>query len=103
MPFITNRQDFSKVNFLASENFQSFSVVVDSSFPGAVDGVVKAGTIFPANDATAEGILLHDVNIKNGENVGALIVGGYIIPERLPVAPDAAAITALTDIKFFRI
>lgn len=101
MPFVTNIKDHSNVNFLASENFQSFSVVVDEAFPGAVDGVVKAGTIFPANDATAQGVLLHDVDVANGDNVGSLIVEGYILGQRLPVAPASAAVTALKGIKFF--
>ena len=101
MPFITEKENKSQINFLASENFQSFSVVVDESFPGAVDGVVKAGTIFPANDATAQGVLLHDVDLTKGDNVGSLIVEGYILGQRLPVVPTTAAVTALKGIKFF--
>ena len=100
MPYIGATQDFSRVNFLASEKFQSFTTLVPANSPLAVDGVIKAGTIFPANGATAVGILLHDVDLKNGDNVGALIVAGYVLEDRLPVVVDAAAKTALKDIRF---
>jgi hypothetical protein len=43
---------------------------------------------------------LSDVDVTEGSQPGALIVEGYIIPERLPVAPAALAITALKEIKF---
>ena len=62
---------------------------------------VKAGTIIPANNATAKGILVNDVYVGEGEQPGALIVEGYILKDRLPKAPTAEAITALKEIKFY--
>ena len=100
MPYIGQNVNFKRVNFLASENFQAFTTHVPSNSPLAVNGVIKAGTVFPANDTTAKGILLHDVNLKNGDNVASLIVEGYILETRLPVTVDAAAKTALKDIRF---
>lgn len=101
MPFINNsRADFSRVNFLASEKFQAFTTHVPAASPLAVNGVIKAGTVFPSNDASAQGILLHDVDLRNGDNVASLIVEGYVLEARLPVVVDAAAKTALKDIRF---
>lgn len=65
---------------------------------GVQDGKYKiaaAGTVFPANDATAEGILFEDVNVTNGDKVGSIITSGHVLSEYLPVSPSAEAKTAL--------
>ncbi len=49
--------------------------------------IVPAGTIYPANDATAQGILYDDVDVTDGDHEGSLIVAGRIIKENLPVEP----------------
>lgn len=63
----------------------------------ATNGVIPAGTILPANDATAEGVLLHDVNLNENPN-GALVIFGFIKKDALPVAP--AATVDIPMIKF---
>ncbi|EPD52765.1 hypothetical protein HMPREF1210_01145 [Paenisporosarcina sp. HGH0030] len=97
------KETVTQVNFLASANFQSFTTQVEQAGV-ATDAngrkIVKAGTILPLNDATAKGILLTDVDVTTGPQPGALIVEGYILELRLPVAPAAAAKTALTKITF---
>ena len=50
------------------------------------DGVVPAGTIVPANDATAIGVLLYDVAKDNNPN-GTIVIHGFIKKSALPVAP----------------
>lgn len=69
----------------------SEGVAVDS------DGlkIVKAGTVWPANDATAKGILFEDVDVTNGAHAGSLIIAGRVFGNRLHTAPDALAITSL--------
>lgn len=62
--------------------------------------VLKAGTVFPANDTTAEGIVLDDVDLTNGDQPVGVMVEGYVYESRLPQAVDAAAKTAMTEIKF---
>lgn len=65
---------------------------------GAVDGarkIVKAGTIFPANNGTAEGIVFHDVDVTAGDAPGAVMVAGRVLNARLPVKPIAAATVAM--------
>lgn len=56
-------------------------------------GVVK-------NDATVVGILAEEVDVTNGPKPGALIVEGYVLKDRLPVAPETLAEKALTKITF---
>lgn len=57
--------------------------------------VVLAGTVFPSNDANAEGIVFQDVDVTDGPCEGSVIVAGRIYKNRLPVAPAAVAITAM--------
>ena len=46
--------------------------------------LLKAGTVFPANDETAIGLVFNDVDVTNGDAPGAVLVEGWIIEERLP-------------------
>jgi hypothetical protein len=52
----------------------------------ATDGVITAGTIIPANDATAKGVLLNDVVLGENPN-GTIVVHGFIKKSKLPAAP----------------
>lgn len=65
----------------------------------AKDGVIPAGTIIPANGATAEGVLLSDVYLSDNPN-GTIVTHGTIRKDKLPAEPDATAITALKLIQF---
>lgn len=65
----------------------------------ATDGVIPAGTVIPANGATAFGVLLHDVELSENPN-GTVVVDGFIRANKMPTAPAAAAITALKKITF---
>lgn len=103
MPYVKSVSNYNRTNFLASSDVQAFSTVVsDAGVTAGTDGkkIVKAGTILPANDATAKGILYHDVDVTNGPQPGSLIVEGYVLEARLHTAPAATAKTALTKITF---
>lgn len=63
--------------------------------------IIKAGTIYPSNDASALGIVFNDLDVTEGDQNGAIIVFGFVKTSALPVAPTAAAKTALNMIKFF--
>lgn len=65
----------------------------------ATNGVIPAGTVIPANGATAFGILLHDVTLADNPN-GTVVVDGFIRANKMPTAPAAAAISALKKITF---
>lgn len=97
------KESVEQINFLASSKFVAFTTQVEATGVAAnANGrkIVPAGTILPANDATAKGILMHDTDVTEGPQAGSLIVEAYVISERLPIAPVALAITALTEIKF---
>lgn len=103
MPYVKPISNYERINFLASSKFQAFTYLVsDTGVTPGVDGkkVVPAGTILPANDDTAKGILLSDIDVTYGPQPGSLIEEAYILEDRLPVAPTADAKTALKEIKF---
>jgi len=103
MPYVKGVTNYNRINFLASSKVQAFTTLVsDSGITADANGkkIVKAGTILPANDATAKGILYNDVDVTNGPQPGSLIVEAYILESRLHTAPSAEAKTALKEIKF---
>lgn len=76
-----------------------------SAAPGLatlVDGryVVKAGTIYPANNSTAIGVVLNDYDVTDGDAMMAVVIHGFIKTAALPAVPSADAISALKQITF---
>lgn len=61
---------------------------------------VAMGTIYPANGATAIGILYEDVDVTSGDMPGSVVTAGTVYLDRLPVAPASAAKTALEGLGF---
>lgn len=61
---------------------------------------VPMGTIFPANGATAIGIVYEDVDVTNGDMPGSVVTRGTVYLDRLPTAPADAAKTALEALGF---
>ena len=57
-----------------------------SAVAANADGIIPAGTLIPANDATAKGVLLHDVKKAENPN-GTIVVHGFIKKAKLPAAP----------------
>ena len=68
-----------------------------SSLTADSNGVVKAGTIVPANDATAIGVLLHDVKKDENPN-GTVVIHGFIKKSALPAAP--ASTVKIAQVQF---
>lgn len=64
--------------------------------------VVKAGTIYPKNDATAVGVVLNDYDVTDGDQMMAVVVHGFIKAAALPVQPAEAAATAMKQIAFIK-
>ncbi len=90
------------INFLASDKYVAFTYTVPKNKGEILNGrkIVKAGTILPANDATAKGILLYDVDVTAGDALGSVLEDGFVLESRLPVAPETTAKTALKRITF---
>ena len=61
------------------------------------DGIIPAGTMIPANDATAIGVLLYDVKKDENPN-GSVVIHGFIKKAKLPAVPAEGV--SLPQIKF---
>ncbi len=88
--------------FLASSHFINFTTIVsDEGVTADENGrkIVKAGTVLPKNNGTAEGILFHDVDVTYGPQPGALMVEGYVLEERLPEPLSEETKGVLKEIK----
>ena len=62
--------------------------------------IVKAGTIYPANNNTAIGIVYEDIDVTNGDIAGSVVTEGIVYEDRLPVTIDSDAKTALEALGF---
>lgn len=62
---------------------------------GSGNKYVPMGTVWPANDATAEGIVYEDVDVTTGDMPGSVVLAGRVYEDRLPAALEEAAKTAL--------
>lgn len=69
-----------------------------SGIEANAEGVIPAGTLIPANDATAIGVLLNDV-VKAENPNGTIVIHGFIKKSKLPVVPaETVAIPQITFI-----
>jgi len=95
----TSVEKYSEMqSFIASEVGLRQSTRQIPQSMGVQDGIYKivpAGTMFPANDATAVGVIFEPVNVTDGDHAGSVVIGGHLYGNRLPVAPATAAKTAL--------
>lgn len=101
MSYVTDYKGTSRQNFLESEIGLVTKTYQIPDSMGVADGarkIVPAGTPFPSNDASAVGIVFTDTDVTDGPKAGSVMVSGRVLKERLTV--DAAAVTALADIKF---
>lgn len=74
----------------------------DSALAVAEEGrkIVKAGTIFPANDATAIGVILNDYDVTDGDQMAAVVIHGFVLEAKLPAAPaEAVNLPQITFVK----
>ena len=62
--------------------------------------ILKAGTIYPSNNASAQGVVLQDYDLTDNEQNIAIIIAGDIKSGALPEAPNANAVSALPRITF---
>lgn len=84
---------------LANDHYVAIPYDCTSLTALAKDGVIAEGTVIPANDATAKGVLLNPVVLAENPN-GTIVVHGFIKTGKLPAAVASAAKTALTQIVF---
>lgn len=105
--------EFKEVSYASKENIlflanaprADFAVTFvkdDSLATTDADGrkIVKAGTPYPANDATAVGLVSEDYDVTDGDVSGSVIILGFVDKNKMPVVPTSEAITALKGIYF---
>lgn len=68
-----------------------------SAITANAEGIIPAGTMIPANDATCKGVLLHDVKKADSPN-GTIVIHGFIKKAKLPAAP--ASTVSLPGVQF---
>lgn len=61
--------------------------------------VVLAGTVYPANDSTAQGLIFQDYDVTDGDKTAALMIHGFVREDRLPQKIAATAAAVLPMIK----
>lgn len=86
----------NRPNFLASEvGLRTVNCNFLSTFSGVVTEngrkIIKAGTIYPSNDASAKGIVFQDVDVTDGNRTEALMVGGVYLSTKLSAAVSTTA------------
>lgn len=85
--FLANNEDCTR---------ETRQIVQDGALTGENGAkYVRMGTVYPANDGTAEGIVYEDVDVSTGDMPGSVVTAGTVYEDRLPVALAAAAKTAL--------
>lgn len=95
-----NHKQVEELNILASAKFIAFTYQIPESMGKEVGcrKIVPAGTVYPANDATAIGVLLNDVDVTDGDYQGSVIVDGILLKDRLPEEITAEALGAMKKI-----
>jgi len=61
---------------------------------------IPMGTIFPADDATAEGIVYEDVDVTSGDMPGSVVLAGTVWEDRLTISSDAKSALEGKGFKF---
>lgn len=89
----------NSINILSNDHYAAVPYDLTVLEGLAKDGVIVAGTIVPANDSTAVGVLLTDVKIKDNPN-GTVVLHGFIDADKLPEQPTADAVKKLKEIYF---
>lgn len=92
----TTRSATQGVNILANDHYVAIPYDC-SALTANENGVIPAGTIVPANDATAIGVLLNDV-VKADDPNGAVVIHGFIKSSKLPTTP--ASTVSIPLVKF---
>lgn len=103
MSYMTQKTFTAIPNFLASEHMIQKTRQVTTDMANLTENkkdFVKGGTVYPSNDANAEGIVFETVDVTDGEVAASVIVSGRIYKNRLHTAPTEAAIAAMKGITF---
>lgn len=101
--FVSKKTTYdSQPAFVSSDHIISRTRTATQAMGTTENGrtILKAGTVFPANDETAQGIVLHDIDLTHGDQPVGVMVEGYVYESRLPETVSAEAKEAMKEIKF---
>ena len=92
--------EINRPNFLASEvGLRVVSTTAKTSSPliTTENGrkIIKAGTVYPSNDVSAQGIIFQDIDVTDGDKVAPLMVGGHYYSDKLAVSIESTAVETL--------
>lgn len=97
----TNSKVYAPGYFLAHEECTRVTKEIPQSMATTTDDgskYVPMGTVYPSNDANAEGIVYEDVDVTVGNMPGSVVTAGTIYEDRLPEAIKSAAKSAMPNI-----
>lgn len=99
MAFMKVESTKTRPNFLASEIGliqKTYDVERDIAVDEDARKIVKGGTVFPANNGTAIGIVFEDIDVTDDAvRPASIIIAGRILKNRLPVKIAEEAVAAL--------
>ena len=78
----------NRPNFFASERslvLKTYTFSKDNAQVVTEDGrkIIKHGTVYPSDSASAIGIVYGDVDVTEGDNAGSLMVAGHYLENKL--------------------
>lgn len=90
--------EINRPNFLASEvGLRLVSTTARTTNAAVVTEngrkIIKAGTVYPSNDASAQGIIFQDIDVTDGDKAAPLMVGGHYYNDKITI--DSTAVEAL--------
>ena len=94
-------QAYAPGYFLAHEECERKTREIPQSMATTAENgtkYVKMGTVFPANDATAEGIVYEDVDVTTGNMPGSVVTKGEVYEDRLPITGASYDAVTLKDL-----
>lgn len=97
------RNEFGNPNWLGKQH-RVTKTATGKATDGAVTPeddrlVILSGAVWPANDSTAQGIVINKTDVTNGAKPIALMIEGYVYGDRLPTEISAEALAAMGEIK----
>lgn len=99
----TNSKVYAPGYFLAHEECTRVTKEIPQSMATTTDDgskYVPMGTVYPSNDANAEGIVYEDVDVTVGNMPGSVVTAGTIYESRLPAKLTSTAKTKLDNLGF---
>lgn len=92
--FLVNNEDCTRLTKTISAEHAQVKTNADGT------KYVPCGAIYPANDATAIGIVYEDIDVTSGDMAGSVVTEGIVYKDKLPTAPASAAESAMSGITF---